>query len=365
MKYLVLLLPIFLYACGSGDQKPVDLAAKKTSPHYHLTPVEQAAMASSLKMPGQLAAYEEVSIYPKVNGYVKSVFVDIGSRVKKGQQLMLLEAPELMQASLEARERFTRAKADFLLDKEHYQRLMEASATAGAISPLDLSTVKTKMEADSALSNAEKSAWEMQETMLAYLKVTTPFDGVITQRNVHPGALISATDKTRPMLELKSIDRLRLQVDIPEQLAVNLRLRDTVSFYTSALPGKKMTGFISRKSSDVNTSLRSERMEMDVDNKNEILAPGMYADVVIYSKGDMNSLSVPRTAVITTTERKYVVTVVGGKAKKIDVTTGSEAGGKMVVFGALNANELVVVNPSEDIAEGDKMYEETSISQKR
>ncbi len=353
MKHLLFLLPAFFFCgCGSGDQKPVVLA-KKTEPHYQLAPVVKAAMASSLKLPGQLAAYQEVSIYPKVNGYVKNVSVDIGTRVKKGTRLMMLEAPELMQASLEARERYTRAKADFLLDKEHYQRLTEASATAGAISPLDLSTVRTKMEADSAFSNAEKSAWQMQQTMLDYLVVTAPFDGVITQRNVHPGALISATDKTRPMLELKAVDRLRLQVDIPEQLAVNLRLHDTVSFFTSALPGKKMTGFISRKSNDVSTSLRTERMEIDVENKEGLLTPGMYADVLIYSKGNLSSLSVPRTAVITNTERKYVILVSGGKAKKVDVNTGAESGGKIEVFGALKAGEEVLQSPDEEIHEGD------------
>ena len=133
-----------------------------------------------IKLPGQLAAYQEVSIFPKVNGYVKDVKVDIGSHVKKGQLLMTLEAPELEQSTMQAKEKYARTKADLSIDREHYNRLLEASQTPGAISPLDLSFVKSKMESDSAVSNAAKSNWQMQQTMEAYLVVTAPFNGVIT-----------------------------------------------------------------------------------------------------------------------------------------------------------------------------------------
>ena len=256
--------------------------------------VEKAGVTTVIKLPAQLAAYEEVSIFPKVNGYVKTVLVDIGSKVSQGSLLMVLEAPELEQASAQAKEKYARSKADFSIDKEHYQRLLEASKTAGAISPLDLSTVKAKMDADSSLSNAEKSNWQMQQTMLGYLKVIAPFTGVITERNVNPGALVSAAEKDKPMLELKQVKHLRLQVDIPEDITASLKDKDTVSFYTSAFPGKRMIGYISRRSDNVNAEYRSERMEIDVQNEDGSLAPGMYADVVLYSKGNANALSVPK-----------------------------------------------------------------------
>ena len=98
--------------------------------------VEKAGLSSTIKLPAQFAAFQEVSIFPKVNGYVKTVLVDIGSRVKKGDLLMELEAPELEQAVSQAREKYARAKTDYAIDKEHYLRLLEASETAGAISPL-------------------------------------------------------------------------------------------------------------------------------------------------------------------------------------------------------------------------------------
>lgn len=359
MKYYFLFIPVLslLAACSSDRAEDKRPEKKKATVHYQLATVEKAGVASEIKLPGQLAAYEEVSIYPKVNGYVKSVLVDIGSRVVKGQLLMELEAPELVQASLEAREKYARSLADFSIDKEHYLRLLEASSTAGAISPLDLSTLKSKMQADSALSNAEKSNWQMQETMQTYLRVTAPFDGVITDRNVHPGALISATSRDKPMLELKQVSHLRLQVDVPENIAVNLKDKDSISFYTSALPEKKMTGFISRQSMNVNTQFRSERMEIDVKNNHDLLSPGMYADVLVYSKGNPDAFMVPETAVLITTERKYVVAVRNQKAFSVDVTTGNKAGGKVEVYGKLKAGDQIITNPSDEIRDSDTIGE--------
>ena len=360
MKYYLLsFVSISLFiACSSNraaNRKPDE--RKIISASYQIAAIEKEGVPSEIRLPGQLAAFEEVSIYPKVNGYIKTMLVDIGSRVSKGQLLMELEAPELQQASLEARERYARSLAGFSIDKEHFERLLEASRTPGSISPLDLSTARSKMEADSALCNAEKSNWQMQQTMQTYLRVTAPFDGVITERNVHPGALISAADKSKPMLELKQVRHLRLQVDIPENIAVDLNKMDSVSFFSSALPGKEMKAVINRKSMDVNTQYRSERMEMDVNNSAGQLSPGMYADVRVRSKGNPNAFMVPKSAVITTTERKYIITIKNKKACETDVTTGNEANGKVEIYGNVNAGDPVIVNPVDDIRNGDLVSE--------
>ncbi len=343
-----------IYACSSGNSeahKPVAKTAE--SRHYQLAIVQKAGVPTMLKLPAQLAAYEEVSVFPKVNGYVKTVMVDIGSKVSKGQLLMELEAPEIEQASLQAREKYARTRAELAIDKEHYQRLLEASQTAGAISPLDLSTAKSKMEADSALSNAEKNSWQMQQAIQSYLKVTAPFDGVITERNVHPGALVSAEARAgKPMLVLKQLSHLRLQVDIPENMAATIKDRDTVSFFTNAFPGKRMVGIISRKSMNVNEQFRSERMEIDVMNKDGLLSAGMYADVVLYSKGNANAFSVPKSAVVVSTERKYVLAIRNGRMVQTDVSTGNESADRIEVYGALQAGDKVIVNANDEIGEG-------------
>ncbi|HEY8734427.1 MAG TPA: efflux RND transporter periplasmic adaptor subunit, partial [Puia sp.] len=170
---------------------------------------------------------------------------------------------------------------------------------------------------------------------------------------VHPGALVSAESKdSKPMLELKDVSHLRLQVDIPENLAGSLKEKDTISFYTSAFPGKKMTGFISRKSMNMNEQYRSERIEADVINKVGLLAPGMYADVVIYSKGNSNGFSVPKSSVVISTERKYVLTVRANKILKVDVTSGNESGKYIEVYGNLIKGDSVITNATDEIREG-------------
>lgn len=354
MKHYLILLSatILLNACTENRAEEKKAEDRKSPTFtYQLASVESGGVATTLKLPAQLTAYQEVSLFPKVNGYVKNIWVDLGSNVKKGSLLMELEAPELEQAVLLAKEKYAKANADFSLNKEHYLRLLEASKTKGAISPMDLSTIKAKMNADTALVNAEKANWDMQKTMLNYLKVVAPFSGVITERNIHPGALVSAMAKDKPMLELKQIEHLRLQIDVPEHLAINLHERDTLSFFVSAQQGKRLTGRIGRKSRNINAQFRSERIEVDVPNTNGQLSSGMYADVLIYSKGNKNALIVPKSAVVTSTERKYILVSTNGAIRKIDVSTGNQTLDKVEVYGNLQAGDKVVVNANDEIKE--------------
>lgn len=356
MKYsfCIFLTAVFFTACSSDKEtkKESPSTTAKAAIQYKLTVLQKGGVANSIKLPAQLAAFQEVSIFPKVNGYVKQVLVDIGSKVTQGSLLMTLEAPELEQLVMQAKEKYTRAKADFTIDKERYHRLLEAAKTAGAVSPIDISTVKAKLEADSALCNAEKANWQMQQTMLGYLQVRAPFAGIITERNVHPGALVNATAKDKPMLELKQNNHLRLQIDVPENIAASLKMKDTVSFYVSAFPGKKMMGYVSRKAMNVNVQMRNERIEVDVPNENGQLSSGMYADVVLQTKGNATAFSVAKTAVVTSTERKYVLVVRNGKTVKVDVLTGSSSNQQIEVYGNLNEGENVIENANEEIKEG-------------
>jgi RND family efflux transporter MFP subunit len=350
---LILAIPAVLLIAGCSDNKAADnKPAPVSKPHYPTATVEAHPVEQAVKLPAQLAAFLQVDIFPKVNGYVTAVLVDVGSHVRQGQLLMTMEAPELVQATAQAKEKYARAVADYTIDKENYERLNEASRTPGAISPMDLATDRAKAQADSALANSEKANWQMQEAMMDYLKVTAPFTGVITIRNVHPGALVDATNKSIPMLELKQIDHLRLQVDIPETIAATLRNNDTLSFYLSALPGQRMTARIARKSMNINAQYRTERVEADVYNHDELLSPGMYADVTFDSKGNRNALSIPLSAVVTSTERKYVIVIREGKTVKVDVSTGNESNGRVEIVGAIKAGEQVIAPANDEIKSG-------------
>ncbi|WP_217606469.1 efflux RND transporter periplasmic adaptor subunit [Chitinophaga sp. GbtcB8] len=356
MKQYIIIITLAggLYACGSSTATEKKEAAKTAVAHYELAPVKKEGVSESIKLPAQLTAYQEVSIFPKINGYVQAVLVDIGAKVHKGQLLMTLQDPELEHTSVQAREKYARAQADYTISKENYNRLLEASQTKGAISPMDLASAKAKMQADSSLCNAEKASWDMEKAILSYLQVTAPFDGVITERNVHPGALVSAAGREqKPMLELKQVDKLRLQVDVPEHIAYSLKDKTRMDFYLSAFPGKKMSAEISRKSANINVAYRMERVEMDIPNTNGELTPGMYADVILDAGGSKDAFAVPRSAVVTSTERKYVILVRYGKAVKEDVITGNASDNKIEIFGDFHNGDEVVVNANDEIKEGE------------
>src|ERR1700683_2119262 len=128
--------------CSSGSGEPAGklspATAETQSTAVETMALKKGALPQQVKLPAQLAAFEEVSIFPKVNGYVKDVFVDVGSTVHKGQMLMTLEAPELQQGTTQARERYARAKLDATISEENYQRMLQASQTPGAVSPMNL-----------------------------------------------------------------------------------------------------------------------------------------------------------------------------------------------------------------------------------
>src|ERR1700744_4091399 len=161
MKYrsYLLIAVTGLFAACSGNQKPVDLTgeSKKGAGKYEFGTVSEKALSSSATLPGQLIPFNEVNLFPKVNGFVKELFVDRGSVVKKGQLLAILEAPE-MEAQLQAaNSRYLQAKETAEASKEKYNRLKEAASEPGSVSPLDLDEAGSKMKADEAIAASENS----------------------------------------------------------------------------------------------------------------------------------------------------------------------------------------------------------------
>src|ERR1700736_2930489 len=124
--FIVLLSAGFLYGCSDSKAKE-NKTATEAAPHYELARAEQHSVEQTIKLPAQLAAYQEVSIFPKVNGYVTSVLVDIGSHVRQGQLLMVLDAPELQQATTGAKEKYARAISDYTISRDNYERLRQAA----------------------------------------------------------------------------------------------------------------------------------------------------------------------------------------------------------------------------------------------
>ena len=189
--------------------------------------------------------------------------------------------------------------------------------------------------------------------MQGYLRIYAPFDGMIVQRNVSPGALVApgkATDQ--PMLVLQDIHKMRLTVDIPEDYVDKVDLTQPVSFIFNAMPGQAQTAKISRSANALG-SMRQEAIEIDVLNKNGQLKPGMYAEVKIPMLSGAKSLLVPNNSIIRSTEREYVIKDSSGKASLVNIKEGLVGKDSTEVFGNLKANDKVLVHASDEIKQGD------------
>jgi RND family efflux transporter MFP subunit len=355
LKYIILLSSISLMAACAGNQKPVDMTGTKStkkSTGYETGKVSEKALSSEARLPGQLKPYNEVNLFPKVNGFVKTVFVDRGTLVKKGQLLVTLEAPEMESQLQAADSRYMQARENAVASKEKYQRLKEAAKEPGSVSPLELDNALAKMKADEAMARSENSIVASVRTMQDYLNIRAPFDGMIIQRNVSPGALVAPGKGTdQPMLILQDTRKLRLEVYIPEDYVDKVDLKQSVKFTFNAMPGQDQTAKISRSANALG-SMRSEAIEIDVLNQQGILKPGMYAEVKIPMLSGAKSLLVPNNAIIRSTEREYVITVKNGKAVLTDIKEGLTRHDSTEVFGNLKANDAILKNASDEVKEG-------------
>jgi len=290
-----------------------------------------------------------------VNGFVKDVLVDRGSIVKKGQLLVTLEAPEMESQLQAANSRYLRAREDAEASREKYERLKDAAKEPGAVSSLDLDNAAAKMKADQAMAQSESSNVQSVKTMAGYLRLYAPFDGMIIQRNISPGALVAPGKAgDQPMLILQDVRKMRLTVFIPEDYVDKVALDQPVTFTFNAMPGQRQTGKISRSANALST-MRSEAIEIDVSNKNGQLKPGMYAEVEIPMLSGAKSLLVPNSAIVRSTEREYIVKDSMGKADLINIKEGLVSNNSTEVFGNLKANDKIVQHASDEIKQGDDL----------
>ncbi len=360
MKKIFFALIVFLL-CGCNTNHPVDLAenvmVKKKE--IETVKIEKGVLGSFLKLPGQLKAFQKVDIYPKVNGFVKEMYVDRGSIVHTGQVLMILEAPELEQQLEAAQSKLLQAQEAFNASKDRYIRLSTAAKTPGAVSELDLVNAKSKFQADSAFERSERANVKSVQTMRDYLIVKAPFDGIITERNVHPGTLTGPSFKpdSKPLLVLEENKKLRLEVFIPEEFVEKMdKNNKQIIFSTSAWPGKTFTAGIARSSNSLNDNYQSEAIEADVTNTDNIFQPGMYVEANLKVTSQVNSFLVPASAILTSTENKYVIAVLDGKTKFIQVKEGVSSNGKTEVYGNFTGSELVIKSPNGEMKEGVSSY---------
>jgi len=317
--------------------------------------LEKGRLSTNFVTPGELIAYQQVDLYAKVSSFVKKLYVDVGSEVKAGQLLVTMEAPELGSQLASAQSRVKSQEALYIASKANYDRLVETSKTPGTISQNDIDQADARQKSDLAQWEAAKSAYSEVAETLKYLEVRAPFSGVISARNVNPGAYVGPSGKGSelPMFTLQEQKHLRLVVSVPEAYTGFLSRKDVVRFTVKALPNQVFTAKVNRLAGALDSRLRSERTEMDVYNDSRKLLPGMVAEVNLPMPAQDSSFVVPVTAVVNSTERVFVIRVDSGhRAQWVDVKTGRAEGGKMEIYGDLKPGDQLVKVASEERRDG-------------
>lgn len=339
-------------ACSQQEQK----AEQKTKEMdkqltYPTTAVQIINPEYEISVPAELKPYEQVAVFAKVSGFVKQLYVDRGDRVRKGQLLAVLEAPEMDQRYLSDKATEQKIYNDYLFAKQAYDRLKDASATAGAVAEIELDRAKSTVESTRASYEASKAGTTHTSQLQQYLRITAPFDGIITARNVSVGAL-AGTASNQSLFMMAQGDKLRLTLSLPEKHAASVQQGVQANFTVSSQPGKIFESKLSRTSGLLNQQDRSLTLEFDVNNASGELQGGDYAQVKLKLKRKQPSTWVPKKSVLTTQGGTFILILDDQEIKRIPIKEGVHLDTLTEVFGLVPAESQIILKPSEEIKEG-------------
>ena len=345
------------------------LFASLTSPAWaqtvDLVPVVSKPVSRTIELPAEILPYLTVSLHAKVPGYVERVLVDRGSVVKQGELLAELSAPEMRAQIAEAESKVQaaeseklQAEAQLAAAESTYDRLRKAAETPGAVAGNEVVQSQKQVEAAQSLVHARDQAIQAaaaavraQKDMEAYLKITAPFDGVVTDRFVHPGALVGPSADP-VLLVIQQISHLRLVVPVPEEDVGGTARGASIPFHVPAYPDRAYAGTVARFAHALDPKTRTMPVELDVPNRDGTLAPGMYPSVKWPVRREHPALFVPKTSVVTTTERTFVIRNRNGRAEWVGVKKGAADGDLIEVSGALAAGDKVVRRGTDELRDG-------------
>jgi RND family efflux transporter MFP subunit len=343
------------------------------------TVVVVTVVAQSLErpilLPGDLLAFQDVEIRPKVSGFVEAIPVDRGSVVKKGQLLVRMVAPEIAAQRREAESKIQsaqsqriEAEAKLASDEGTYQRLKKASETPGVVAGNDVEVAQKAVDADRARvetwkqgEQAARDAARSVSDIESYLRIAAPFDGVVTERNVHPGSLVGPASPM-VMLRIQQVSTLRLVVAVPEDTVAGTQPGQMIKFTVPAYPGETFTGKVARLARALDVKTRTMPVELDVPNPAGKLSPGMFAEVAWTMRRQQPSLFVPPSSVATTTERTFVVRIRNGATEWVDVKRGAAMKQLVEVFGDLHAGDQVAVRGTDELRAGTRVQPKLAVT---
>lgn len=310
-----------------------------------------------LVLPGTLQAFVESPIYARTNGYLVRWYRDIGSRVKQGELLADIDTPEVDQELRQARAARQQVLAQMDLAKinaERYQSLRKTDSVSQEEADTQ-SSMYTQAVANLAAADANVKRLEELEN---FKRVYAPWSGVLTKRNVDPGALINSgnTGEGKEMFDVARTDPLRVYVAVPQAYAPAIKLGVEAIVTLQELPGQKFAGKVARTSDAIDPTSRTLLTEVDVPNKDGKLLPGSFGEVHFRPKIDAHKVTVPQNAMLFRREGAQVA-VVGpdDKVQLRHINIGRDYGNTLEVLGGVDVNDRVIVNPSDSIEEGQKV----------
>jgi RND family efflux transporter MFP subunit len=316
------------------------------------------APAEDLVLPGTLQAYVDSPIYARTNGYLKSWYHDIGSRVQKGELLADIDTPEVDQQLDQARADLNTAQANANLSKITATRYQDLIKTDG-VSKQEVDNAVGDLEAKNATVKSSEANVRRLEELEAFKHVFAPFSGVITRRNIDIGTLINAGNggAQQELFTLAQTDPIRVYVNVPEMYAPSVRAGLSSFLELTQYPGQTFQGKVVRTAEAIDLNSRTLLTEVDVPNKDSRLFPGGYAQVHLQVKLAVSRVQVPVNALLFRAEGLRAVVVDSNhKVHLRQLVIGRDFGTSLEVLQGLEPTDWIVLNPPDSINDGEEAH---------
>jgi membrane fusion protein, multidrug efflux system len=305
-----------------------------------------------LVLPGSMQAYEESPIYARTNGYLVRWYKDIGSRIRKGELLAKIDTPEVDQELSQARAARQQAQAQLELAQISAERWQNLRKT-DSVSQQEADQQSSGLQQSRANLAAADANVRRLEQLESFKNVYAPFSGVLTKRNVDPGALINAGAGGKQLFDIAQVDPLRVFVTTPQAYAPSIKNGMNAWVTLQEYPGEKFLGTVARTSDAIDPATRTLLTEIDVPNKNGRLLPGSFGQVHFAVNSDSKKVTLPVNAMLFRSEGPRVA-VVGkdGKVQLRPITIGRDYGATLEILGGITVDEQIIDNPSDSLEEG-------------
>jgi membrane fusion protein (multidrug efflux system) len=314
------------------------------------------ALNATIDLPGRLEAYYRAPIFARVSGYLKGWSADIGAKVKAGQVIAEIEAPDLDQQLLQARADLASQQASAKLSEATLERRKTLIAS-NFVSMQEIDERSADLSNKKAAVNSGQANVERLEALAGYKKITVPFDGVVTARDTDVGALINAGGGSGPpMFVISDIRKLRVYVNVPQSYVPAIRIGAKAVIAMPEYPTRTFDATVEASSQSVDVGSGTTRMQLGLDNSRGELMPGGYANVRLSLVRDGVPLHIPASALIFNQNGLRVATVDSDdKVLFKTVTIARDLGRDIELASGISADDRIIVAPPDGIADGDQV----------